>query len=311
MSNEAIGMSSKIVTVFGGSGFLGRHVVQALARRGYRVRPAVRRPDLAGFLQPLGMVGQVMPVQANLRYPWSVDKAAEGASAVVNLVGILAAKGRQTFEAVQDAGARAVAAAAAKHGASLVQVSSLGATPDGKTAYQRTKAAGEAAALAEVPGAVVFRPSVVFGPEDDFFNRFAGLARLMPVMPLIGEGVTRFQPVFVGDVTAGLLELLKRSDTAGKTYEFGGPQVYSFKALLELLLSALNRQRILLPIPFALAEMQAGLLELLPNPPLTRDQVRLLKTDKVVSGMEPTLGDLGVRPRPLEEFLAGFKEKYG
>jgi uncharacterized protein YbjT (DUF2867 family) len=198
MANEAIGISSKIVTVFGGSGFLGRHVVQALARRGYRVRAAVRRPDLAGFLQPLGMVGQVMPVQANLRFPWSVAKAAEGAYAVVNLVGILAPKGRQTFAAVQDAGAQAVAKVAAAERARLVQVSAIGADPQGPTPYQRSKAAGEAAALAVE--AVVLRPSVIFGPEDDFFNRFAALARLLPVMPLIGDGATRFQPVFVGDV---------------------------------------------------------------------------------------------------------------
>jgi uncharacterized protein YbjT (DUF2867 family) len=148
----------------------------------------------------------------------------------------------------------------------------------------------------------------VFGEDDHFFSRFTAMIRSSPVLPLIGGGTTKFQPVFVGDMTAGLLELL---ETAGKTYEFGGPQVYTFKLLLELLLTVLNRQRVLIPIPFALAEMQAGLLELLPNPPLTRDQVRLLKTDKVVSGAAPTLGDLGVQPRPLEEFLAAFKDTYG
>jgi NADH dehydrogenase len=160
------------------------------------------------------------------------------------------------------------------------------------------------------PQATIVRPSLVFGEDDHFFSRFATMIRSSLVLPLIGGGSTKFQPVFVDDVTAGLLELLKRPDTVGKTYEFGGPQVYSFKALLELLLIALNRQRLLIPIPFTLAEMQARLLELLPNPPLTRDQIRLLKTDKVVSGAEPTLGDLGVRSRPLEEFLASLKDKY-
>ena len=320
MAIEPIGISSKIVTVFGGSGFLGRHVVQALARRGYRVRPAVRRPDLAGFLQPLGMVGQVMPVQANLRYPWSVDKAAEGASAVVNLVGILAAKGRQTFEAVQDAGARAVAAAAAKHGASLVQVSSLGAAPDGRTAYQRTKAAGEAAALAEVPGAVVFRPSVVFGPEDDFFNRFAGLARLMPVMPLIGEGVTRFQPVFVGDVAEAIARAVDGAVAGGKVYELGGPQISSLKEILTFVLEVTGRHRPFLPMPFAAARIQAAVVEAvdtltfgkLPPRPLmiTRDQLRLLEQDNLVSeeakAQKRTLEGLGITATAYEAVVPSY-----
>jgi uncharacterized protein YbjT (DUF2867 family) len=190
----------------------------------------------------------------------------------------------------------------------LIHISALGASLTSLAISDRTKAEGEQAVRAVFPEATIVRPSLVFGEDDHFFSRFAAMIRSSPVLPLIGGGTTRFQPVFVGDVTAGLLELLKRSDTAGKTYEFGGPRVYRFKVLLELLLTALNRQRVLIPIPFALAEMQAGLFELLPKPPLTRDQVRLLKTDKVVSGREPTLGDLGVRPRPLEEFLAVFKD---
>ena len=189
-------------------------------------------------------------------------------------------------------------------------MSALGASPTSPAISDRTKAEGEQAVREVFPQATIVRPSLVFGEDDHFFSRFAAMIRSSPVLPLIGGGTTRFQPVFVDDMTAGLFELLQRSDTAGKTYEFGGPQVYSFKVLLELLLTALNRQRVLIPIPFALAEMQAGLLELLPNPPLTRDQVRLLKTDKVVSGVEATLGDLGVRPWPLEEFLAVFKDKY-
>jgi NADH dehydrogenase len=207
-------------------------------------------------------------------------------------------------------GARRVAEAAQRHGVMhLVHLSALGASLTSPAISDRTKAGGEQTVREVFPQATIVRPSLTFG--DHFFNRFAAMIRSSPVLPLIGGGETKFQPVFVGDVTAGLLELLRRPETAGKTYEFGGAQVYSFKMLLELLLTALDRQRVLIPIPFAVAEMLAALLELLPNPPLTRDQVRLLKTDKVVSGMEPTLSDLGVQPRPLEEFLAVFKDKYG
>jgi NADH dehydrogenase len=192
----------------------------------------------------------------------------------------------------------------------VIHLSALGASPTSPAISDRTKAEGEQAVREVFPQATIVRPSLTFGEDDHFFTRLAAMIRSSPVLPLIGGGSTKFQPVFVDDMTAGLLELLKRSETAGKIYEFGGPQVYSFRALLELLLSALNRRRVLIPIPFALAEIQAGLLELLPNPPLTRDQVRLLKTDKVVSGIEPTLGDLGVQPRPLQDFLAVFKDKY-
>jgi NADH dehydrogenase len=192
----------------------------------------------------------------------------------------------------------------------LIHISALGASATSPAISDQTKAEGEQAVRAAFPQATIVRPGLVFGEDDHFFSRFIAMIRSSPVLPLIGGGMTKFQPVFVGDMTAGLLELLKRPETAGKTYEFGGTQVYTFKLLLELLLTALHRQRVLIPIPFAVAEMQAGLLELLPNPPLTRDQVRLLKTDKVVSGVERTLGDLGVQPRPLEEFLAVIKDKY-
>jgi NADH dehydrogenase len=191
----------------------------------------------------------------------------------------------------------------------LIHISALGASLTSPAISDQTKAEGEEAVRAVFPQATIVRPSLTYGEDDHFFSRFAAMIRSSPVLPLIGGGTTKFQPVFVDDMTAGLLELLNRFETAGKTYEFGGPRVYTFKVLLELLLTALNRRCILLPIPFAVAEMQAGLLELLPNPPLTRDQVRLLKTDKVVSGMELTLGDLGVQPRPLDEFLSVFKGK--
>jgi uncharacterized protein YbjT (DUF2867 family) len=250
-------------------------------------------------------------VQADVLDDTAVGAAIAGADAVINLVGILTETARQTYRAIHVEGARRVALAAHRHGVMrVIHMSALGGSPTSPAISDQTKAEGEQAVRAAFPQATIVRPSLVFGEHDHFFSRFAAMTRSSPVLPLIGGGTTKFQPVFVGDVTAGLMELLKRSDTAAKTYEFGGPQVYSFKALLELLLTALDRQRILLPIPFALAEMQAGLLELLPNPPLTRDQVRLLKTDKVVGGVEPTLGDLGIRPRPLEEFLAVFKDKY-
>lgn len=318
MANEAIGISSKIVTVFGGSGFLGRHVVQALARRGYRVRAAVRRPDLAGFLQPLGMVGQVMPVQANLRFPWSVAKAAEGAYAVVNLVGILAPKGRQTFAAVQDAGAQAVAKVAAAERARLVQVSAIGADPQGPTPYQRSKAAGEAAALT-VEGAVVLRPSVIFGPEDDFFNRFAALARLLPVMPLIGDGATRFQPVFVGDVAETVARAVDGAIAGNRIYELGGPTIASLKDIMSYVLNETGRRRPFLPVPFAAARIQAGFMEVvdkltfgkLPRAlAITRDQLRMLEHDNLVSEAARTQGrtldGIGITPTSFEAIVASY-----
>jgi NADH dehydrogenase len=250
-------------------------------------------------------------IQADVLDDLAVGAAIAEADAVVNLVGILTETTSQTYRAIHVEGARRIALAAQGLGVTrLIHISALGASPTSPAISDRTKAEGEQAVRVVFPQATIVRPSLVFGEDDHFFTRFAAMIKSSPVLPLIGGGTTKFQPVFVGDMTAGLLELLKRPETAGKTYEFGGPQVYSFKVLLELLLTALNRQRILIPIPFALAEMQAGLLELFPNPPLTRDQVRLLKTDKVVSGAEPTLSDLGVQPRPLEEFLAVLKDRY-
>jgi NADH dehydrogenase len=250
-------------------------------------------------------------VQADILDDNSVGEAITGADAVINLVGILTETATQTYRAVHVEGARRVALAALRHGATrLIHLSALGASLSSPAISDRTKAKGEQAVRAVFPQSTIVRPSLTYGEDDHFFSRFTAMIRGSPVLPLIGGGATKVQPVFVDDMTAGLAELLKRRDTAGKTYEFGGPHVYGFKELLELLLSALNRQRILVPIPFALAEMQAGLLELLPNPPLTRDQVRLLKTNKIVSGVEPMLDDLGVQPRHLEQFLAALKDRY-
>ena len=298
------------IAVFGGTGFIGRYLVGALLQSGAAVRLAARHPGQVKMAVEPAIAPEI--VQGDILDDVSVGAAITGADAVVNLVGILTERATQTYRAIHIEGARRVALAAHNHGLMrMIHISALGAALTSPAISDRTKAEGEEAVRAAFPQATIVRPSLVFGEDDHFFSRFAALIRSSPVLPLIDGGTTKFQPVFVGDMAAGLLELLRRSDTAGKTYEFGGPQVYSFKALLELLLAALTRQRILLPIPFAMAEMQAGLLELLPNPPLTRDQVQLLKTDKVVSGREPTLGDLGVQASPLDEkFLSVFKDKH-
>lgn len=293
----------RLVTIYGGSGFVGRHIVRALARRGWRVRIAVRRPDLAGHLQPLGTVGQIMAVQANLRYPDSVRAAAEGADAVVNCVGILFESGRQKFDAVQAEGAKAVARAAADVGARLVHLSAIGADAKSASIYSRTKAAGEAAVQAADPAATILRPSIIFGPEDDFFNRFAGLARFMPALPLVGGGETRFQPVFVGDVAEVVARALDGA-RQGRTLELGGPAVKTFRELLEYVLEVTGRSRLLLPLPFGLATLQAKVLQFAPRPMLTPDQVELLKVDNIVSEAAKaegrTLEGLGVSPTAME-----------
>ncbi len=295
----------KLVTVFGGSGFLGRHVVRALCKRGYRVRVAVRRPDLAGHLQPLGRVGQIHAVRANLRYPGSVEAAARDADIVVDLVGILFEAGRQRFESVHTFGAEAVALAAAAFGARLVHVSAIGADPDSPSHYARSKAVGEKLVLAALPSATILRPSIVFGPEDDFFNKFAAMARIAPALPLIGGGHTRFQPVFAGDVASAVLAAIDRPQTGGTIYELGGPEVASFKELMQFVLATIERRRLLVPIPFGLARPMAALLELPTRllsikPLLTRDQVDLLLRDNIVSpearNAGRTLAELGIEP---------------
>ena len=299
---------TKLVTVFGGSGFVGRHLVRALARRGWRIRVAVRRPDLAVHLQPMGAVGQIMPVQANVRNAESVRHAVSSADVVVNLVGILAEGGRQTFDAVQAEGARTIAEAASAAGVSrLVQLSAIGADANGTAQYARSKAAGEDAARAAFPDAVIVRPSIVFGPEDSFFNRFAGMAKISPVIPLVGAE-TKFQPVYVGDVGAFAAAAVEGDVPAGRTYELGGPDVATFRALMELMLSITRQKhRVLLPLPFGFAAFQAKLLSILPNAPLTADQVELLKSDNVVSEAAVaegrTLAAAGIDPRSMGGIL--------
>jgi len=300
----------KLVTVFGGSGFLGRHLVRALCKRGYRIRAAVRRPDLALHLQPLGRVGQVHAVQANLRYPASVQTAVHGSDIVINLVGILFERGKQRFSAVQAEGPGLVAEAAGAAGARMIHVSAIGADPGSPALYARTKAAGEQAVWAACPTATIFRPSIMFGPEDEFFNRFAAIARLSPALPLIGGGQTKFQPVFVGDVAAAITKAADGESRKGVTYELGGPDVRTFKELLEFILATTERRRLLVPMPFAVAEFEAWFLQFLPKPLLTPDQVRLLKSDNVVSDQAKqdgrTLQALGIDPHSMAAVVPSY-----
>jgi uncharacterized protein YbjT (DUF2867 family) len=300
----------RLVTIFGGSGFLGRNIVRVLCKRGYRIRVAVRRPDLAFHLQPLGRVGQIHAVQANLRYPASVQAAARGAHVVINLVGILFERGKQRFAAVQAEGPGIVAEAAAAAGASMIHVSALGADPGSPALYARTKAAGEQAVWAAMPAATIFRPSIVFGPEDDFFNKFAAMARLSPVLPLIGGGHTRFQPVFVGDVAEAITRVADGAVKGGLTYELGGPDVRTFRQLMEFILATIERRRLLVPLPFALAQFQAWFLQFMPKPLVTPDQIRLLGRDNVVSDEARregrTLKDLGIEPHSIAAIVPSY-----
>ncbi|OQW61085.1 MAG: 3-beta hydroxysteroid dehydrogenase [Proteobacteria bacterium SG_bin9] len=302
--------SDTLVTIFGGSGFLGRHLVRALAKRDYRIRVGVRRPDLAGHLQPLGKVGQINPVQANLRYPDSVRAAARDASIVINLCGILAPSGAQTFDAVQAEGAGAVAAAAAATGARMIHVSAIGAAKDSLSRYAQTKAAGEEAVRAAVPAATIFRPSIVFGPEDQFTNRFAAMARMMPVLPIIG-GATKLQPVYVGDVAKAIADAVDGKAKAGVTYELGGPEVMTMRAAIEAILATIERNRMLAPLPFSLAMMKSYFLQFAPGMlKLTPDQVEMLKSDNVVSGEAKsaglTLEGLGIQPESLQSIMPAY-----
>lgn len=303
-----------LVTVFGGSGFLGRHVVRALARRGYRVRVAVRNPNLAGHLQPLGNVGQIQAVQANLRVRWSVDRAVQGADHVINLVGILYEGGRQNFNAVHDFGARAVAEAARATGAKLTHVSAIGANENSPAAYARSKARGEKAVQETISDAVIFRPSIIFGPEDGFYNRFAAMSRISPMLPLIGGGEMKFQPVYVADVAEAIARSVDGEVEGGRIYELGGPEAKSFKACLEEMLSVIDRKRMLVPVPWWVARLQGRILGLLPKPLLTVDQVELLRSDNVVSAEAEkegrTLAGLGIQAQAADAILPTYLWQY-
>ncbi len=303
--------SDTLITVYGGSGFLGRHVVRALAKRDYRIRVAVRRPELANFLQPLGRVGQIHAVQANLRHAPSVDAAARDASILINLVGILAEGGKQRFDRVHAYGAEQIALAASAHGARLVQVSAIGADKNSPAHYARSKATAERLALAAQPQTVIMRPSIMFGPEDDFFNRFAVIARMSPFLPLIGGGETRFQPVFVGDVATAIADAVDGKLRGGTIYELGGPEVRTFKELMQFVLATIERKRLLVPVPFFVAKLEAMVLQFAPPPfTLTGDQVEMLRIDNVVSEAAKadgrTLQGIGIAPDSIEAIAPSY-----
>lgn len=298
-----------LVTLIGGSGFVGRYIAQSMARRGWRVRVACRRPNEALFVKPYGAVGQVEPVQCNIRDDASLRAVIAGADAVVNCVGILYASGANTFDAVQAQGAARVARIAAEQGARhFVQLSAIGADAASPAAYARTKAAGESAVLAAFPGAVILRPSIIFGPEDQFFNRFAAMAKMSPVIPLVG-GSARFQPVWVQDV-AEAAAMGATGQAAPGTYELGGPTVYTFRALIDLMLRVIRRRRLIVDLPMGLAKLQGRVLQMLPKPPLTLDQVRLLERDNVVAPGARGFADLGITPTACEGVLDSYLYSY-
>ena len=293
-----------LITVFGGSGFLGRNVVRALAKRDYRIRIAVRRPELAGHLQPIGRVGQIHAVQTNLRYPASVAAAMRDSSIAINLVGILTESGAQTFDAVQAGGAETIARAAAAAGARMVHVSAIGADENSPSRYGRAKAAGEQAVLSAVPSATILRPSLMFGPEDQFTNRFAALARMSPVLPVIGAD-TRMQPAYVGDVATAVADAVDGMAKPGATYELGGPEVLTMREIMQWICKVTGRDRALLPLPFGLAKLQATFLQFAPGAlKLTPDQVAMLQLDNVVSDAAKaaglTLEGLGIAAESMD-----------
>jgi NADH dehydrogenase len=304
-----------LVTVFGGTGFVGRQVVRSLAKQGLRVRVAVRNVGRGYRLRMLGDVGQIEVVQANIRNPASVDRALEGAESCVNLIGVLYESGRQGFQAVHAMGSKTIAEAAAARGITrFVEVSALGADPDSPSKYARTKAQGEAAVRAAIPGAVILRPSVVFGPEDDFFNRFAAMANVSPALPLPGGGATRFQPAYVADVAAAVSKALTDPGCAGRTFELGGPGVFTFRELMAFVLRETGKSRLLLPLPWPIAGwigMAAGLTTVVGIAPvLTSDQVELLKSDNVVADGAAGFAELGITPRSVEAIAPAYLYRY-
>lgn len=303
-----------LVTVFGGSGFVGSQAVRYLAKAGWRVRVAVRNPNLAYKMRLLGDVGQIDVVQANLRDQPSLERALDGATASLNLVGVLRETGRQGFQALHAMGARKVAETAVSLGVRrVVQVSSIGADPNAPSKYSRTKAEGEAAVREVSPDAAIVRPSIVFGQDDGFFNRFAAMAQLSPALPLIGGGTTRFQPVYVGDVGRALARVVTDDSCAGQTFELGGPAVYTFRELMEKLLAETGQKRLLVPVPWPAADALGAIGDLVGGiipPPVTADQVQSLRVDNVASGQHPGLAELGITPTTLEAILPTYLYRY-
>jgi NADH dehydrogenase len=295
-----------IATVIGGSGFLGRYVVKRLAAQGHIVRVAVRDPEAAMFLKPMGRVGQVVPLYCNVTQDGTVARAVEGAGIVVNLVGILAERRAGDFTRLQAEGAGRVARLAAAAGvASLIQISAIGADPNSPARYARTKAEGEAAVRAAFPAATVLRPSLVFGPEDQFFNRFGALARISPFMPVIA-GASRFQPVYVGDVADAVMQAIARREAAGAIYELGGPRIMTFREILGWILAQTGRNRPLVNVPPAAARLMASI----PFSGLTADQLLMLERDNVADPALPGLAELGIMPTPIELIVPLYLARY-
>ena len=297
------------VVVFGGSGFVGRHIVRRLAKDGYNLRVVVRRPNEALFLKTAGRTGQIELVRGNIRDAASIHNALAGASTVINAVGILYETGPQKFDAVQNTGAACLATVAAELGIDrFIHISAIGADASSASAYARSKAEGEDAVLAACTQAHILRPSIVVGPEDDFFNRFATMAQVAPALPLIGGGLTRYQPVSVFDVAQAVAACL--APTPSGVYELGGPQIYSFRELMELMLDKIGKRRVLVPLPFAVASILAQFVQVLPKPPLTPDQVILLRSDNVVGENIPDLATLGIEATPISALLDSYLARY-
>lgn len=319
-------MADRLVTVFGGSGFVGRHLINKLADDGWRVRVAVRDTESAKFLKPLGELGQIAPIAADVTRPDTVAAAVDGADAVVNLVGVLTEKGKATFQAIHADGAANVAEAAKAAGVkTLLHMSALGASKDSASRYAQTKADGEERVRAAFPEAVIFRPSVIFGPEDGFYNLFGAMARALPVLvyfakdapglhdgkiDFYGAGGPKFQPVYVGDVADAMMRALTDPAQAGKTFELGGPEVLTMRQVMQQVARETRRDRPVVPAPMWVAKVQAGFLQFLPNPPLTPDQVRLMEQDNVISGAFPGLSDLGIEPELAEAVLPTYLERF-
>jgi len=304
-------MRNRRTAVLGGSGFIGRYIVKRLASRGEVIAVGCRNAEAAKYLKPLGDVGQIVPLNVGIGDEALLPAFLAGNDSLVNCVGILRESGAQTFELVHHTGPARLARFAREAGVDrFIHVSAIGADPRSSSAYARTKAAGEQAVRDAFPTVTILRPSVVFGPEDQFFNRFAAMATVSPVLPLIGGGETRFQPVYVGDVADAVVACLEDSATAGRIYELGGPKIYSFREVLELVLSEIRRKRRFVDLPFAVAALQAKLMSILPSPPLTPDQVELLKGDNIVSSGALTLASLGITPTPAEVVLPTYLDRF-
>jgi uncharacterized protein YbjT (DUF2867 family) len=302
-------MTGKIVTIFGGTGFIGRHVVRRLAKAGYTIKVATRAPESAYFLRTNGKVGQIVPFACDYNDDKSIAAAVASAEAAINCIGILHETRKNSFQRIHVELADKIAAVcAAANVERFVHISALG-VDRAKSKYAATKRAGEEAVRNAFPQAAILRPSVVFGPEDSFFNRFAALSAIMPALPLIGGGRTKFQPVYVGDIAAAVMAALSPA-AAGKTYELGGPETVTFREIYERLFACTLRRRPLISLPWGVAKLQASFLSLLPDPPLTRDQVETLKTDSIVSPGAMTLDDLGVTPTGMSLILPGYLDHY-